>query len=196
MEITEDHLEWATVDRLREMLASVHDNYKVTHTYAIFTATLCWVMQRIRANGNQPNDLRARALYDELAAEKAVDAPWRLRTDGNEPQLANFIPGGGVQNIVDLSALDLLVALRNAVAHGDSRTVRPFNRQGWLVGQNFKISGQGWSGEARLNRADMRHIGELLATRFRSALETNRQEQPNFIDDAKHVQEPAEDDAA
>lgn len=196
MEITEDHLEWATVDRLRAMLASAHKDYKVTHTYAIFAATLCWVMQRIRANGSEPNDLRARALHDELAAEKAIDVPWSLGTEGNERHFANFIPGRRVQNISDLSVLDLLIALRNAVAHGDSRTVRPFNHEGWLVGQSFKISGQGWSGEVKLNRADMRHIGEILATRFRSALETERQEQPNFVDDAKHVQEPAEADTA
>lgn len=49
------------------MLASVHDDYKVTHTYAIFTATLCWIMQRIRNDGDQQNDLRAKALHDELA---------------------------------------------------------------------------------------------------------------------------------
>ena len=35
MEITEDQIEWATVERMREMLVNVHDEYKVTHTYAL-----------------------------------------------------------------------------------------------------------------------------------------------------------------
>ena len=60
MEITEDQMEWATVHRMREMLVNVHDKYKVTHTYALFTTILCWVMQRIRSSGIEDLDKRAR----------------------------------------------------------------------------------------------------------------------------------------
>ncbi len=193
-EITDDHLEWATIDRLREMLASVHEDYKVTHTYAIFTASLCWILQRIRNNGDQPYDCRARALRDELAAERAVAEPWNLRADGDDPHLVNFNfrPASEVQRVGDLSMLDLLIAMRNATAHGDSRTVLPVNEGGWLVGQRFVLSYRPnnrlrWTGEVRLKRADMRTIGEALATRFRSALEAGRDER--FVDEARTVRE-------
>jgi hypothetical protein len=201
-EITEDHLEWATVDRLREMLASVHDDYKVTHTYAIFAATLCWIMQRIRNNGDQPSDLRAKALHDELALEKATSEPWAFRSMGGEPLLSDFmfLPASPIQNLDDLSVLELLVAIRNTVAHGDGRTVTPLNKNGWLVGQNFALSyrPQGqlrWTGKVSLKRADMRRVGELLAARFRSALEANRDQQDYFIAQARAVPEQIEVDA-
>lgn len=56
-----------------------------------------------------------------MAGKKVLDAPWDLTADGESPHLTNFALGGALPNIADLSALDLLIALRNAVAHGDSR---------------------------------------------------------------------------
>ena len=42
----------------------------------------------------------------------------------------------------------------------------------------------------------MRRLGELLATRFRQALETNREDQGDFIDLAKLVHKPFDQEAA
>lgn len=194
MEITDEHLEWATVHRLREMLAAVNEDYKVTSTYALFTAILCWVAQRIRSQGDGPIDLRARGLYDELALEKAVDPPWGLSAEGEHPQFLgfNFTPRSGIAGVAELPISDLLIALRNAVAHGDARKILPINHNGWLVGQRFLVRATDdrrrllWTGEVNLRRADMRRIGETLAARFCGALAHAR---PHFADDARTVHE-------
>jgi hypothetical protein len=193
MEITDEHLEWATVDRLREMLAAVNEDYKVTNTYALFTAILCWVAQRIRAQGNGPIDVRARALYDEIARERAVDPPWGLTAEGEHPQLLdfNFTERSEVQNVAEIRMTDLLIALRNAVAHGDARKILPINHNGWLVGQRFLVSAtEGrrllWTGRVDLQRGEMRRISATLAERFCAALAHAR---PRFADEARAVHE-------
>jgi hypothetical protein len=193
MQITDEHLEWATVDRLREMLAAVNEDYKVTNTYALFTAILCWVAQRIRAQGDGPIDVRARALYDEIARERAVDPPWGLTAEGEHPQLLdfNFTERSEVQNVAEVPMSDLLIALRNAVAHGDARKILPINHNGWLVGQRFLVSAtEGrrllWTGRVDLRRAEMRRISATLAERFCAALAHAR---PRFADEARMVHE-------
>jgi hypothetical protein len=193
MQITDEHLEWATVDRLREMLAAVNEDYKVTNTYALFTAILCWVAQRIRAQGDGPIDVRARALYDEIARERAIDPPWGLTAEGEHPQLLdfNFTERSEVQNVAEVPMSDLLIALRNAVAHGDARKILPINHNGWLVGQRFLVSAtEGrrllWTGRVDLRRDEMRRISATLAERFCAALAHAR---PRFADEARMVHE-------
>jgi hypothetical protein len=193
MQITDEHLEWATVDRLREMLAAVNEDYKVTNTYALFTAILCWVAQRIRAQGNGPIDVRARALYDEIARERAIDPTWALTAEGEHPQLLDFkfTERSEVQNVAEIPMTDLLIALRNAVAHGDARKILPINHNGWLVGQRFLVSATDgrrllWTGRVDLRRAEMRRISATLATRFCAALAHAR---PRFADEARMVHE-------
>lgn len=194
MEITDEHLEYATVDRLRRMLVTVHEDYKVTHTYALFTTIVCWVTQRIRAQGDAPNDVRARALYEQIALEKAISPQWGLTNEGETPQLAlfTFTNHSAVQNLADLPMSDLLVALRNAVAHGDARKITPINDNGWLVGQRFAISAKNiqrqllWTGQVDLRRVDMRRIGEFLAGRFCASLANAR---PHLTEEAQMVHE-------
>ena len=65
----------------------------------------------------------------------------------------------------------VLVNLRNAVAHGDARNVRPFNSGAILVGFTFNCADRnGWNGQITLLRSDMRGIGTELATRYRDAI--------------------------
>ena len=86
MMITDEHMEWATVHRMRDMLVNVHDDYKVTHTYALFTTILCWVMQRIRTNGNGRIDRRAQSVLETLEKELISDQPWEFPTIGATDQ--------------------------------------------------------------------------------------------------------------
>ena len=69
MMITDEDMEWATVDRMRGMLVKVHDDYKVTHTYALFTTILCWVIQRIRTSGAGRIERRVN--------RRGILTPWR-----------------------------------------------------------------------------------------------------------------------
>lgn len=192
-EITEEHLEWATVNRMRQMLADVHDGYKVTHTYALFTSILCWVIQRIRAAEIAPVDRAARQLLGQLHEERATRAPWNLNAEHLRD--FEFTRESGVQTLADLPASALLIAVRNAVAHGDGRTVCPINENAWLVGHEFSLEELNrrrellWRGRVRLRRSDMRHIGDTLARRFGEAMRADHVGDPNFIDDANRVSE-------
>ena len=121
MMITDEHMEWATVHRMRDMLVNVHDDYKVTHTYALFTAILCWVMQRIRTNGIGRIDRRAQSVLETLKNEFISDQPWGIWTIGaNDQQMAQDIPRHGpFLEFDEFTAARFLTALRNATAHAD-----------------------------------------------------------------------------
>lgn len=49
--ITDANKEYATVERMRDMLNSIKaaEPYKVTLSYALFTSILCWSVQRLRS---------------------------------------------------------------------------------------------------------------------------------------------------
>jgi len=72
-EITGDHVEWALVDRLRQMLEELPlEKFNVTQTYALFTAVMCWVVGRIRVTEKEiksaPEGLRSR-INNELSVQ-------------------------------------------------------------------------------------------------------------------------------
>jgi hypothetical protein len=180
--ITEDHAEWAVVDRMRQMMEEPKGDYLATQTYAMFTAILCWVMQHLRIPvGQQANakDHAAANLLKELEAAKASDAPWSIPVAPKErtervgtAQVHISAPSG----FADHSVKRFLINLRNAMAHGDARNVKPFNSGPYLVGFTFNCEEADrrgritWNGEITLLRSDMRRIGELLATRYRDAI--------------------------
>ena len=114
MEITEDQMEWATVHRMREMLVNVHDKYKVTHTYALFTTILCWVMQRIRSSGIEDLDKRARSVHETLSEEPISEKPWNISTTV-KARATHARPGYGPFTDFDgFDAAQLMEVLRNA----------------------------------------------------------------------------------
>jgi hypothetical protein len=174
--IAEEQMEWATVHRMRNMLMNVRGDYKVTHSYALFTTILCWVMQRVRASSRDDIDQRARALLQELQNEQISELPWNIWT-GSDPraEARRFGPEGPFAEFRGFDAARFLTALRNATAHGDARNIRPFNRGGILVGHEFRCTEKDgrrvmWRGVIVLDRADMRRIGIELADRFCAAL--------------------------
>jgi hypothetical protein len=176
------------------MLADVHEDYKVTSTYALFTSIVCWVVQRIRATGAGPGDRAARLLLEELQQETATAAPWNL----NPAQLVDFefMPGYGLRAVSDLKASAVLIAIRNAVAHGDPRTVRPINAEGWLVGHEFKLAEYErprgrllWTGRVKLHRMNMKDMGDTLATRFCDRMRAANIDRPDFVEVANLVGE-------
>jgi hypothetical protein len=198
--ITDEHMEWATVHRMREMLVNVHDDYKVTHTYALFTTILCWVMQRVRAGGQDHINQRARALFQELQNEQISDAPWSIWTDAghHHHDARRFRPVGPFPEFQGFDAARFLTALRNATAHGDARNIRPFNRDEILVGHQFRCTEKDrrrvtWQGTIILERADMRRIGIALADRFCAALsgDQHERERPYFEGEAGRIREEA-----
>ena len=201
MMITDEHMEWATVHRMRDMLVNVHDDYKVTHTYALFTTILCWVMQRIRTNGAGRIDRRAQSVLETLKNELISDQPWGIWTIGaNDQQMAQDIPRHGpFLEFDEFTAARFLTALRNATAHGDARNIRPVNRGNILVGHEFHCSEKNaqrvetWHGKIVLERRDMRRIGIALADRYCEALADRRDEGVglHFEAEARTIREAA-----
>lgn len=200
--ITEDHAEWAVVDRMRQMMEQPQGEYLATQTYALFTTTLCWVMQHLRIPEREQRtakDQAAAGVRDELANTPASSERWlfpvseirRVERLGNTEVR---VPGS--TGFVDHTVERLLKNLRDATAHGDARNVQPFNAGSQLVGFTFNCSEKQrpeWRGQITLLRADMRRIGVTLATRYRDAIVVAGQQMhgPHFPAEAEHVTEEA-----
>lgn len=208
-QITDDHVEWALVGRLRLMLEEPpHENFNVTQTYALFTAILCWVMQRIRIRPHEIKSRDDRIAYDifkKMGGVPVVTDPWRVHvapTARIEPVGATSVAVPAPQGFETHTAERLLINLRDATAHGDARNVSPFNvtvgAEHLLAGLTFDCSELKkrktvWSGTITLLEADMRRIGIQLAKLYCDAI---RRSEPHRRDghfgrDAASIKEVA-----
>lgn len=175
-EITEQHREWATVDRMRDMLGSVRRDYEITQTYTLFAGILCWTLQRIRSEEDgTPLTQRFRDLRKELEKEPVDQFSKRLRAAPRPINPRSEVAFNDLSLFKQMDpnpkSLGVLVALRNAVAHGDARRVLPLNRSGRLVGYQFicrpkEDAKHQWKVEFALNRLGMAQIAGELAGRF------------------------------
>jgi hypothetical protein len=159
-EIVDYAAEYETVVRLAKMLETVTEEYKATESYALFTAVLCWVVQRARTapHLNGLGDAEAKSVKAELEGQKIEEAPWLI------------------QNLGEMSAFDFFKHMRDAVAHGDFRRIRPINENGYLKGHSFELrgnNGNNFIASVDLRRADMKRLGcglaELYCKAMRSA---------------------------
>src|SRR4051794_25697535 len=78
--IPKDEVEWAIVERLRELLKDEpHRKFGITQTYALFTSLTCWSMQSLR---NPARHQRTEA-WSRLRTQRIVDEPWELSVAAN-----------------------------------------------------------------------------------------------------------------
>ena len=177
-QIPQQHAEWAVVDRLRQMLEEPEGPYLTSQSYALFSTILCWVTQHMRVHRNYqftPGDRAASALLTALRNEPVTADPWCIWT---EP--AARIGEGGVpiprpEGFEHHDAARFLINLRDAMAHGDARNVKPYNHGEVLVGFSFECSELrnrqvAWQGRIVLLRSDMQRIGGALASRYCDAV--------------------------
>ncbi len=159
--------EYETVRRLSDLLVSAKEEYKTTESYALFSAIVCWVMQRARTptNGNNPADRQAREVGIALQGLRISAEPWSINT------------------VPEMTVFDFFIAVRNAVAHGDGRQISPLNENNVLVGQIIPVSGT----KVRLYRADMQRLGCALAKMFCETMAAFEQEGP-LLKVAKTIQ--------
>jgi hypothetical protein len=210
-EITRDHVEWAVVDRLRQMLEEPpHEKFNVTQTYALFSTVLCWVVGRIRVTEKEiesvPKGLRSRVnnelaakILRELSDQRIDDNPWDIH-------LTRSLRNAQVGPVDVLAPLHFsgehlfagrfLINLRDATAHGDARNVKPFHVrkpnevEQLLAGFTFRCEEKErggktvWWGEITLLEDDMRRIGHHLATIFCDALQ-REVDRSDFVEDAQ-----------
>ena len=201
--IDERHTEWATVDRMRDMLASVRRDYQVTQTYTLFASILCWTLQRIRSEDDGSEVVRSlRRLKSELEQERIADfsrsirpagRPTPVRDDLRSSLLYNDLSGFG-SNDAPSSSLGALVAMRNAVAHGDARRIIPENNGPTLRGYTLlcrpdpKAERQ-WAVDLLLDARGMRAISDELAERFCASVISPEDRQRR--EDARQMRERA-----
>lgn len=183
--------------------------YNVSHTYALFASILCWTLQRIRPPRTRPpspSQLQKRAwkLWESLDSSIEIElCPWFIATTDTDlvRGLAIQYPQGYRPTIGKT-----LVALRNAVAHGDGRIVKPYNqlsedgRRKELLGFIFKCDERNdsrqvvWKEHVTLLERDMRRVAEGIADRFlRDIMEIDpadeyrRRELLQFIPDGRRA---------
>ena len=122
--------EYAIIDRLQSLLPFDDAEYKASECYAVFSTLLCWTLQRVRSREDPVS-----GLYDELVETPVTDflnvqteafddgelGEDDENTDDNLNDLSIFMTAGGET----FSAMEVLIALRNAVAHPNISKVHP-----------------------------------------------------------------------
>jgi hypothetical protein len=185
--IADEHVEWAVVNRLKAMLEEPpKTTFNVTQSFALFSTVLLWTKQRAWAEDNRrltrddwnPSDWAAHSVREQLRNEHIIAAPWQL---SRRPP--TFMLIDGAEAPVINAAFDEMTAeaafkwLRDALAHGDGRTIAPIHKPSSRGNREFLA---GFRFEERRNGAqrlccslydvDMRRMGTELADRFCRAL--------------------------
>jgi hypothetical protein len=197
--IANEHVEWAVVNRMKTMLdAPPQTNFNVTQAFALFTSIVLWTKNRMWVAGNAiqpkewqlPADGLAHGARENLRGALIVDDPWKLST--RTPALIDVDAYWTEQAInsdfTEMTAESFFKWVRDALAHGDGRTISPLHKpskdhsKNWLAG--FEIDFEDKKGsEHRLHLtlylADMLRLGSILADQFCAFLSGG----PNYFRD-------------
>lgn len=195
--IADEHVEWAVVNRLKALLEEPpKTKFNVTQSFALFSTVLMWTKNRAWVGGDlekRPHwfgevDHAARNARERLRDARICDAPWLLSQKLPEIGMVGREeepPLGDRQinsDFGEMTAEAFFKWLRDALAHGDGRTIRPIHKRS--VGNNktllagFEIVFADRKGSDRnltlaLYHADMRRIGAILADLFCQSLSGN-----------------------
>jgi hypothetical protein len=182
--ILNEHVEWAVVSRMKAMLSDPpKTKFNVTQSFALFSAIVLWTKQRVWVSDNLPlnqTDQSAKAVRSALRGASIFEEPWSLsRVRGEHSTIQEPEVSGSRINVdfEEMTTEQFIKWLRNALAHGDGRTIKPIHK---LAKQSDKSLLAGFEIQARANRdrerlltlyhADMRRIGAVLADTFCQAL--------------------------
>jgi hypothetical protein len=191
--IADQHVEWAVVNRLKAMLdAPPKTKFNVTQSFALFTAILLWTKQRAWVGGDRPDrvgfneaDHAARDAREALRATSIFEPPWSLSKA--RPQLRRVAAGNPIDlagepinsDFEAMTAEQFVKWLRDALAHGDGRTIRPIHKSSQRTSSTllagFEIVSPAESRSTdnltlSLYHSDMKRIGAILADAFCKAL--------------------------
>ncbi len=182
--ILNEHAEWAVVNRLKAMLDDPpQTKFNVTQTFAIFSSILLWTKNRMWVAEIAPGlaDKAARNARGNLKKTKIFDPPWSLskappRFKSPDANKAFKFAGGPINaDFAAMTSEDFFKWLRDALAHGDGRTIKALHKpsqvrnQTWLAG--FEIAFEERKGSKKtlvltLFHDDMKRIGAALADEF------------------------------
>lgn len=190
VEINDTHVEWAVINRLKAMLDDPpKTDFNLTLTFSLFTTIVLWSKNRAWVAGHldRPRPLKGQSDHDAhsvreyLGQQNITEEPWYLSRrephlvdiSGNRPHLQRAAEING--DFEGMAAADFFEWLRNALAHGDGRTIRPIHRleprsrPRYLVG--FQIEFDETRGASHkltlsLYEVDMKRLGAQLADFF------------------------------
>ena len=187
--IPDKQVEWAVVNRMKRMLETPRTDFSVTETFALFSSIVMWAKNRAWTSemDEGERDVAARSVRAGLGKALILDPPWALSRgfssrNGGEDK-SPFLRGQVNKNFEGMTAAQFFKWLRDALAHGDGRTVKPLHRPArdgqteWLGG--FEISFNETKGSKNslvltLTKDDMRSLGVGLADAFCAALAGNK----------------------
>jgi hypothetical protein len=163
MQIQESEIEWAVIERLRNILeASAKREFAVTEAFAAFSSIICWIAQRMRPRGTSPSDNAARRFYTAMNKRSLRDAPGKLHFGA------------------DITVAMAIIKVRRALAHADAQSVRPLNspERGCpprLIGFEFRDGPDA----IRLTAEQMVDFGTWIADEFTTAISARPAGRPN-----------------
>ncbi|WP_143071587.1 hypothetical protein [Tranquillimonas rosea] len=192
--------EFAIVSRICSQMPFETSQFKATECYAAFTTILCWTLQRIRSR-EYPLD----ELYDELRTSEirrfcdlqpvAYDDGRLQARDETHGAMLNDLSVFRTDDGRSFGVLEVMISLRNAVAHPEGLRVYPVNRRGFLIGFRFDCRRPGgndlerWEGpryQLYLTRNGMTQIAQTLGHRYCDAF---GRERPTVEQHARHLVE-------
>jgi hypothetical protein len=192
--ISDAQVEWAIVNRLKAMLDDPpQTTFNVTQTFALFSSVLLWTKNRAWVAGNNGQrgqwqdqaDHLAHDVREAMRGKLISDNPWRLSLA--VPQIA-LVDRGEEREIrerrinadfEEMTAENFFKWLRDALAHGDGRTIKPIHKLSTQTGNallaGFRVEFNAERGAAQtlkldLFHDDMRRIGSVLADLFCQSL--------------------------
>jgi len=171
--IRDENVEWAVVNRLKAMLDHPpQTDFNVTLGFSLFSTILLWTKNRMWIRDAAiPADEQALAAREQLGKIAIVDLPWELSR--------TFPAGQGIGEVnadfAEMAAWDFFKWLRDALAHGDGRTIQPLHwtssatGKEWLGG--FRVEFNRAHGHAEILRLhlfkrDIQNLGQQLADLF------------------------------
>ena len=199
VEISDEHVEWAVVNRIKHLLEDPSSTkFDVTQSFAFFTTILMWAKNRLWVGGNKKDgsfllslpDIVSRETRKKLGEELICGPSWHLSRVSPELITVNSRYQSRKQeneinsDFANMTAEQFFKWLRDSIAHGDGRTIRPIHRRSIKGGKTllagFTIVSEETRGSSRqltltLYHADMKRLGALLADLFCRSLSGDNQ---------------------
>ena len=125
MEIRDEHVDWAVISRLRDMLRdSTNAEFDITQAYAFFSTIILWTTQRMRTQSDDgPGDEAARRFHERM--QKQDFGQFQMRREPHHS--IDGLPAP--EPIAGAKVSEIMIAIRTGLAHGDGRTVKPLHRK-------------------------------------------------------------------
>ncbi|QBR35780.1 hypothetical protein ETW23_06095 [Leisingera sp. NJS201] len=176
--------EFAVIQRLCSQMPFDDSEFKATECYAAFNTILCWTLQRIRSGADPvtplQETLRTRDITEfcDLTAHSYDDGNLGAEDEAHGASLDD-LSNLTTQDGQPLGVLEVLISLRDSVAHPEDLRVYPVNRRGFLIGFRFECrkprgqSAERWENGSQyrlyLTRHGMTKIAQALGEAYCAA---------------------------